>query len=80
MSRIPIAMPSPGEGQATGTIVGWLKRVGDDVARGDSIAEIETEKTNVEMVASANGTLVEIVHEAGEVPVGDTIAWLEDGA
>ena len=80
MARIPIAMPNLGGDQETGTIVGWLKGVGDVVARGEAIAEVETEKTTVEMMASASGTLVEIVHDAGEVPVGKTIAWLEDGA
>ena len=55
--------------------------VGAVVARGDAIAEIETDKTSVEMEATASGTLIEIVHDAGEeVPVGETIAWLEDGA
>ena len=49
---------------------------------GDVIAEIETDKSTVEMEATAlGGTLAEIVHDAGdEVPVGEPIAWLEDGA
>jgi pyruvate dehydrogenase E2 component (dihydrolipoamide acetyltransferase) len=65
----------------TGKVGGWLKKLGDQIARGDVIAEIETDKSTVEMEATASGTLAEIVHEAGaEVPVGETIAWLEDGA
>jgi len=55
--------------------------VGAVVARGDAIAEIETDKTTVEMEATASGTLNEIVHDAAdELPVGETIAWLEDSA
>jgi pyruvate dehydrogenase E2 component (dihydrolipoamide acetyltransferase) len=81
MARIPIAMPKLGYDMENGKVGGWIKKVGDEVARGDVIAEIETDKSTVEMEATASGTLAEIVHEAGaEVPVGETIAWLEDGA
>jgi pyruvate dehydrogenase E2 component (dihydrolipoamide acetyltransferase) len=80
MARIPIEMPKLGYDMETGTVSGWLKRVGDTIARGDVIAEIETDKATVEMEATASGTLEEIVHDAGdEVPVGQPIAWLEDG-
>ena len=81
MARIPIEMPKLGYDMETGKVSGWLKKVGDKVTRGDVIAEIETDKTTIEMEATAAGTLSEIVHDAGsEVPVGETIAWLEDGA
>lgn len=81
MARIPIEMPKLGYDMETGKVGGWRKGVGDRIARGDVIAEIETDKSTVEMEALAGGTLVEIVHETGaEVPVGETIAWLEDGA
>ena len=81
MARIPIEMPKLGYDMETGTVSGWLKRVGDVIARGDVIAEIETDKATVEMEATASGTLAEIVHDAGaEVPVGQPIAWLEDGS
>jgi len=80
MARIPIEMPKLGYDMETGTVSGWLKRVGDTIARGDVIAEIETDKATVEMEATASGTLTEIVHDAGdEVPIGEPIAWLEDG-
>ncbi len=80
MARIPIQMPKLGYDMVQGSIATWTKHVGDAVKRGDVIAEIETEKTSVEMEALATGTLVEIVHEAGaEVPVGDVIGYLEDG-
>jgi pyruvate/2-oxoglutarate dehydrogenase complex dihydrolipoamide acyltransferase (E2) component len=81
MARIPIEMPKLGYDMETGKVGGWLKKVGDEIARGDVIAEIETDKSTVEMEATASGKLTEIVHEAGdEVGVGETIAWLEDGA
>ncbi|MDQ3554975.1 MAG: lipoyl domain-containing protein [Chloroflexota bacterium] len=81
MARIPIAMPKLGYDMENGKVGGWLKKVGDEIARGDVIAEIETDKSTVEMEATAAGTLAEIVHDVGaEVPVGETIAWLEDGA
>jgi len=80
MSRIPIHMPKLGYDMETGRVVAWSKRIGDAVHRGDVIAEIETEKTTVEMEALASGTLVEILHEAGdEVPIGEPIAYLDDG-
>jgi len=81
MARIPIEMPKLGYDMETGTVSGWLKRVGDTIARGDVIAEIETDKATVEMEATASGTLAEIIHDAGdEVPIGEPIAWLEDGS
>ena len=81
MARIAIEMPRLGYDMEVGVVSGWLKQVGDSIARGDVIAEIETDKATVEMEALASGTLAEIVHDAGaEVAVGEPIAWLEDGA
>ena len=81
MARIAIEMPKLGYDMETGVVSGWLKRVGDQIARGDVIAEIETDKATVEMEALASGTLAEIVHDAGaEVAIGAPIAWLEDGS
>ena len=81
MARIAIEMPRLGYDMETGKVAGWLKKVGDPITRGDVIAEIETEKSTVEMEALASGTLAEIVHGMGdEVAVGVPIAWLEDGA
>ncbi len=80
MARIPIEMPRLGYDMETGTIAAWMKQVGDTIARGDVIAEIETEKSTVEMEALADGTLVEQVLAPGEeVPVGSVIGYLEDG-
>jgi pyruvate dehydrogenase E2 component (dihydrolipoamide acetyltransferase) len=81
MARIPIEMPKLGYDMESGKVAAWLKKVGDRVERGDVIAEIETEKSTVEMEATAAGTIAEIVAEAGtELPVGQVIAYLDDGA
>lgn len=79
--RVDVTMPNLGYDMEEGKISAWLKKVGDTVSRGEPIAEIETDKTNVEMEAMAAGTLAEIVHGEGDVvPVGDVIAYLETGA
>jgi pyruvate/2-oxoglutarate dehydrogenase complex dihydrolipoamide acyltransferase (E2) component len=79
--RIPIAMAKLGYDMESGKIAGWTKQVGDTIARGDVIAEIETEKATIEMESLAAGELVEIVRQAGEdVPVGEVIGYLDDGA
>jgi pyruvate dehydrogenase E2 component (dihydrolipoamide acetyltransferase) len=75
--RTEVLMPNLGYDMETGRIAQWLKRVGDQIVRGEPIAEIETDKATVEMEAAASGTLVEIVAEAGsEVAVGEVIAYL----
>jgi pyruvate dehydrogenase E2 component (dihydrolipoamide acetyltransferase) len=80
MARIAIEMPKLGYDMETGRIAAWVKQVGDTVSRGDVLAEIETEKSTVEMEATASGTLVEQTLAAGEeVPVGTVIGWLESG-
>ena len=79
MARIPIEMPKLGYDMESGRVAGWIKKVGDQINRGDVIAEIETEKSTVEMESTASGTLVEIVAEAGaELPVGEVIGYLDD--
>ena len=79
MARIPIEMPKLGYDMESGAIGAWVKQVGDVVARGDVIAEIETEKSTVEMEATTAGTLVEQTLAAGEeVPVGTVIGYIED--
>jgi pyruvate/2-oxoglutarate dehydrogenase complex dihydrolipoamide acyltransferase (E2) component len=76
--RTEVRMPNLGYDMEAGKIMSWLKQVGDSVARGEPIAEIETDKATIEMESLAAGTLVEIVAEAGsEVPVGEVVAYLE---
>lgn len=70
-----VIMPQMGYDMREGTVVRWHKNEGDDVARGDILAEIETDKATVEMEAFSPGILGKIVVEEGRtVPVGDLIA------
>jgi pyruvate/2-oxoglutarate dehydrogenase complex dihydrolipoamide acyltransferase (E2) component len=80
MARIPIEMPKLGYDMETGAIGAWVKNVGDTIARGDVIAEIETDKTTVDMEATSAGTLVEQTLQPGEeIDVGTVIGYLETG-
>ena len=70
-----VVMPQMGFDMQEGTIVRWLKQEGDEVTRGEAIAEIETDKAIVEMEVFASGVLLKTVVGEGEtVPVGQTIA------
>ena len=70
-----VVMPQMGFDMQEGTIVRWLKQEGDEVTRGEPIAEIETDKAIVEMEAFASGVLLKtVVGEGQTVPVGQTIA------
>lgn len=76
--RTPVEMPRFGPDEVDGRINAWLKQVGDQVERGEPIAEIETDKAIMELESLAAGTLVEIVRQADEVvPIGEVIAFLE---
>ncbi len=62
-----------------GVIVKWLKKEGDKVQSGDVIAEIETDKANLEMEAYASGVLKKIIKKEGEsAPVGELIAIIAE--
>jgi pyruvate/2-oxoglutarate dehydrogenase complex dihydrolipoamide acyltransferase (E2) component len=78
--KIDVTMPNLGYDMEEGKVQRWLKAIGDSVERGEPIAEIETDKTNVEMEAMASGTLAEIVVEEGaSAPIGAVIAVIEGG-
>src|SRR4051812_25127769 len=68
-------MPRLSDSMEEGTILRWLKGVGDEVKRGDELVEIETDKANMTYEASDEGVLVEIVAEEGDtLPIGEVIA------
>jgi pyruvate dehydrogenase E2 component (dihydrolipoamide acetyltransferase) len=70
-----IVMPKLSDTMTEGRLVSWNKRVGDTVARGEVIAEVETDKANMELEAYVSGELLEIRVQAGDVvPVGTVIA------
>ncbi|HEV3231214.1 MAG TPA: dihydrolipoamide acetyltransferase family protein [Candidatus Dormibacteraeota bacterium] len=72
-----ILMPQMGYDMTEGTIVRWVKRVGDRVHKGDIVAEIETDKATVEIEAFDSGVLLRTLAAPGQtVPVGQPIATL----
>jgi pyruvate dehydrogenase E2 component (dihydrolipoamide acetyltransferase) len=72
-----VVMPALEMAQETGKVVSWLKKEGEQVATGDMLIEIETDKAVVEIEALADGVLAGITAQVGDViPVGQTIAWL----
>jgi len=76
-----VLMPKLSDAMETGKVIKWLKKEGDAVKGGDVIAEIETDKANVEIEAIGGGVLRKImVGEGGQVPVGDMIGVIADPA
>jgi len=72
-----VLMPKLSDMMEEGKILTWSKQVGDAVKRGESIAEVETEKVNIEIQAYVTGTLRKILVQAGETaPVGSPIALI----
>ncbi|MCL4241051.1 MAG: 2-oxo acid dehydrogenase subunit E2 [Dehalococcoidia bacterium] len=72
-----VTMPQMGADMTEGTLLKWLKQVGDSVQRGDILAEIETDKATVELEAYEAGTIIkQLASEGDVVPVGDVIALL----
>ncbi len=72
---VDVIMPQMGESVAEGTIVRWLKEVGDAVDRDEPIFEITTDKVDAEIPAPEAGTLLEVRVKAGEtVEVGTVVA------
>jgi pyruvate dehydrogenase E2 component (dihydrolipoamide acetyltransferase) len=64
-----------------GKILRWLKKPGERIAKGDVLAEVETDKADMELEAEAEGVLDEIlVDEGGSAAVGQKIATLSEGA
>ena len=71
-------MPSLGADMEAGLLVAWQKKPGDKVRRGETIAEVETDKGIIEIESFADGTLEKIVVPEGErVPVGTLLALIQ---
>lgn len=70
-----IIMPVLGMSQDTGTLVGWHKALGDEVAQDDILFEVETDKSVVDVPAGTPGYLVaRLATDGDNVPTGETIA------
>lgn len=74
---IAIQLPALSPTMSEGKITRWLKKEGDKISSGTAIAECETDKSNLEIEAYDDGTLLKILVPAGTAaPVGSTIAWI----
>jgi pyruvate dehydrogenase E2 component (dihydrolipoamide acetyltransferase) len=70
-----VTMPKLGFDMAEGTLVRWVKNLGDPVAKGEILAEIETDKATVEVESTFSGVLAKtLVDQGAVVPVGNPIA------
>jgi len=76
-----VRVPQWGMGIQECRVVAWLKAVGDPVAEGEPIAELETAKATQELESPASGTLESIAVPAGElVPVRALLATIREDA
>jgi len=74
---IDVTMPQMGESIAEGTIVRWIKKVGDAVDRDEPLFEISTDKVDAEIPSPAAGVLMDIAVKEGEtVPVNSIVATI----
>jgi pyruvate dehydrogenase E2 component (dihydrolipoamide acetyltransferase) len=74
-----IVMPRLSDSMEEGTILTWLKQVGDEVAVGDELVEVETDKANMAYESDVAGTLTEILAQEGEtLAIGERIAVVGD--
>lgn len=76
---VPLLMPEAGNSMEEGTILQWSVSVGDQIAEGDIVCEIETDKAAIEYESPTAGRLARIVAEEGDtIPVKEPIAYFAD--
>src|SRR3954447_23949626 len=76
-----IVMPRLSDSMEEGTILAWMREVGDEIKVGDEIVEIETDKANMAYESDVAGTLTEILAQEGEtLAIGSPIAVVGDPA
>ena len=81
MARVEMTMPKMGESIMEGTVLKWLKQVGDAIEQDESVLEVATDKVDTEVPALYAGTLAEILVQEGQVvAVGAPIARIETDA
>src|SRR5436305_3243945 len=71
-----VILPRLGQGMEAGTIVRWLKSEGEPVEKGEPLFELDTDKVAHEVEAEAAGVLLKVAVAEGEVPVGQTVAFI----
>jgi multifunctional 2-oxoglutarate metabolism enzyme len=80
-TTVQITMPQMGESVTEGTILEWLKQVGDRVEADEPLVEVSTDKVDAEVPAPAAGTLTKILAEPDStVTVGEVLGEIETGA
>src|SRR5690606_3017130 len=76
-----VTMPRLSDTMEEGELARWLKNVGDQVEKGDVIAEIETDKATMDLEAFESGVLEkQLVEEGTVVPIGQAVAVIGDGS
>jgi 2-oxoglutarate dehydrogenase E2 component (dihydrolipoamide succinyltransferase) len=81
MARVEMTMPKMGESIMEGTVLKWLKQVGDDIEQDESVLEVATDKVDTEVPALHAGKLAEILVQEGQVvAVGAPVAVIETEA
>jgi pyruvate dehydrogenase E2 component (dihydrolipoamide acetyltransferase) len=76
MGMPDVVMPRLSDSMEEGTILKWLKAEGDEIARGDELVEIETDKATMTYEADSPGTLSIVAKEGETLPIGEVIARL----
>ena len=77
---VEVRVPTLGESIVEATVGKWLKRVGEAVAAGETIVDLETDKVNIEVAADQAGVLEQILKaEGANVAVGDVIGTIGTG-
>ncbi len=77
-TSVQITMPQMGESVTEGTVLGWLKQVGDHVDADEPLVEVSTDKVDAEVPAPLSGKLVKILAEADDtVEVGSVLGEIE---
>jgi pyruvate dehydrogenase E2 component (dihydrolipoamide acetyltransferase) len=71
-----VILPRLGQGMESGTIVRWLKSEGEAVEKGEPLFELDTDKVTQDVEAETSGVLLKIAVAEGEVPVGQTVAFI----
>src|SRR2546429_646054 len=71
-----VNMPKLSDTMEEGTVLEWKKQDGDQVSKGDVLAEIESDKASFEIEAESNGVLHIVVDKGSPVPVGQQIATI----
>ena len=77
MARLAIRMPKMSMTMTEGEVASWSRSVGDEIAVGDVVCEVMTDKVDMEVESTVAGTLVEITVESGMAEVGAPIGWVE---